>query len=179
MKQSKFRFLRTKSSLVALAAVPVLLVAILPTTANASEPNKTLEVELDGLAARGIVVDPSFDATHASIAVDGVETSDPSGRAVCPDRAAVALTHWVQSGQGCSVVGTTVSTKVNFKWYLHSGSASAASVLARGFNSKAVPTFYECGSGTGRNKAIPWGKVASAKYIKMLANKGWGGIQWS
>lgn len=134
----------------------------------------------DQLQEQGIAIDASFEFSSQA-AVVGATNERASVNVACPDRGAVALSFWQTSGQGCAVIGTTASTKVYFGWYLHHGPATSVSVLARGFNAKAVPTYYECGTATtGRTKAIPWGKVASAKYIKMISNHvGGGKIQWS
>lgn len=123
----------------------------------------------------GVVQDGSFQANQPTIVVG---ENGMTSRSFCPDRAFTAVVTLSTSVPGCNVIGTAASAKVTYKWYKHMGNSNPC-IWGKGFDSKAKPAWTELGCGTGRTKAVGWGKVAASKQIRGLTGVGWAGVQWS
>ena len=95
----------------------------------------------------------------------------------CKDRAFSVVAVMSESLDGCSVIGSTASAQVPYKWYKHQGNADPC-IWGKSFNSKHAPTWTELDCGTGRSKSVPWGNVAGTKKMKGLTGIGWAGVQW-
>ncbi|MGU3409395.1 hypothetical protein ACLBWP_04750 [Microbacterium sp. M1A1_1b] len=123
---------------------------------------------------KNVVVDDSFDP-DGEVVVIGDGPSTLSGD--CKDRAFAVVAVMSESLNGCSVIGSTASAQVSYKWYKHQGNANPC-IWGKSFNSKHAPTWTALDCGTGRSKSVPWGNVAGTKKMKGLTGTGWAGVQW-
>lgn len=158
-------------TLLAIAGVTTMTAATLLTGAPASaQPTDQPTVTVPA----GVHVDSSFDASEEVVTIrEGLAARSGD----CKDRAFTAVTVMSESLNGCSVIGTTASTKVGYGWFKHQGNANPC-IWGKSFNSSHAPTWTALDCGTGRSKSVPWGNVAATKKVKGLTAIGWAGVQW-
>lgn len=156
------------STLVTIAVAASALVTAVPASAASVQDVAGVTVPPN------VVVDESFDPNGEVVVVGG----GPSVRSGdCKDRAFAVVATMGESLNGCSVIGTTNSTQVQYKWYKHQGNANPC-IWGKSFNANHAPTWTELDCGTGRSKNVSWGNVAGTKKMKGLTGTGWAGVQW-
>lgn len=162
--------MNTRALLALSGAVALSASALLIATPASAQPVPGTTVTVP----TSVFVDPSFNPSGEVVTVgDGpaVRSGD------CKDRAFTAVAVMSESLNGCSVIGTTASTKVGYGWFKHRGNANPC-IWGKSFNSRHAPTWTALDCGTGRSKSVPWGNVAATKKVKGLTAVGWAGVQW-